>query len=156
MQIHEELNRLYGMVNQIQDVRLQLSGLKKRLPQNASAKTISASADDLEKKLVAVREQLVNLAISANEDSLAYPPQLDAKWAYLAIDVGSADSAPTEAEQLQFEKLKRQNEEITARWTELQHGDLAAFQKLTAEGSLSTVVVPPAGQAGEFGDVETH
>ena len=156
MQIHEELNRLYGMVNQIQDVRLQLSGLKKRLPQNASAKTISASADDLEKKLVAVREQLVNLAISANEDSLAYPPQLDAKWAYLAIDVGSADSAPTEAEQLQFEKLKRQNEEITARWTELQHGDLAAFQKLTAEGSLSTVVVPPAGKAGEVGDVETH
>jgi len=156
MQIHEELNRLYDMVNQIQDVRLQLSGLKKRLPQNASAKTISASADDLEKKLVAVREQLVNLAISANEDSLAYPPQLDAKWAYLAIDVSSADSAPTEAEQLQFEKLRRQNEEITARWTELQHGDLAAFQKLTAEGSLSTVVVPPAGKAGEVGDVETH
>jgi photosystem II stability/assembly factor-like uncharacterized protein len=156
MQIHEELNRLYDMVNQIQDVRLQLSGLKKRLPQNASAKTISISADDLEKKLVAVREQLVNLAISANEDSLAYPPQLDAKWAYLAIDVGSADSAPTEAEQLQFEKLKRQNEESAARWTELQHGDLAAFQKLTAEGSLSTVVVPPAGKAGEVGDVETH
>jgi hypothetical protein len=126
------------------------------LPQNASAKTISISADDLEKKLVAVREQLVNLAISANEDSLAYPPQLDAKWAYLAIDVGSADSAPTEAEQLQFEKLKRQNEESAARWTELQHGDLAAFQKLTAEGSLSTVVVPPAGKAGEVGDVETH
>jgi photosystem II stability/assembly factor-like uncharacterized protein len=155
-QIHEELNRLYDMVNQIQDVRLQLSGLKRRLPQNASAKTIATSADDLEKKLVAIREQLVNLTISANEDSLAYPPQLDAKWAYLAMDVGSADSAPTEAEQLQFEKLKRQNEDILARWTELQHGDLAAFQKLTVEGSLSTVVVPPAGKAGEIDAVEAH
>jgi photosystem II stability/assembly factor-like uncharacterized protein len=156
IQTHEELNRVYDTVNQIQDVRAQLAGLKRRLPQNASAKTISGSADDLEKKLVAVREQLVNLTISANEDSLAYPPQLDAKWAYLAIDVGSADSAPTEAEQLQFEKLKRQNEEIMARWTELQHGDLAAFQKLTAEGSLSTVVVPPAGKAGEVDAVEAH
>ncbi len=156
IQIHQELDRVYDMVNQIQDVCLQLSGLKRRLPQNASAKTISASADDLEKKLVAVREQLVNLTISANEDSLAYPPQLDAKLAYLAIDVGSADSAPTEAEQLEFEKLKRQNEEIMARWTELQHGDLAAFQKLTAEGSLSTVVVPPAGKAGEVDAVEAH
>jgi len=155
-QIREELNRLYDMVNQIQDVRAQLSGLKRRLPQNASAKTISASADDLEKKLVGIREQLLNLTISANEDSLAYPPQLDAKWAYLAIDVGSADSAPTEAEQLQFEKLKRQNEEILARWTELQHGDLAAFQKLTAEANLASVVVPPAGQTGAFADVDTH
>jgi photosystem II stability/assembly factor-like uncharacterized protein len=155
-QIHEELNRLYDMVNQIQDVRAQLAGLKRRLPQNASAKTISASADDLEKKLVAVREQLVNLTISANEDSLAYPPQLDTKLAYLAIDVGSADSAPTEAEQLEFEKLKRQNEEILGQWSELQRGDLAAFQKLTAEGSLSTVVVPPAGKAGDVEDVQTH
>ena len=108
-----------------------------------------SAADDLEKKLVAVREDLINLAISANEDSLAYPPQLDAKLAYLAMDVGSADSAPTEAEQKQFEKLKRQSGELVERWEDLQRRDLAAFQKLTAEGSLSTVVVPPAGRATE-------
>jgi photosystem II stability/assembly factor-like uncharacterized protein len=154
--VHEELNHVYDMVNQIQDVRSQLAGLKKRLPENASAKTISASAGDLDKKLIAVREQLVNLTISANEDSLAYPPQLDAKLAYLAMDVGSADSAPTEAEQLEFEKLKRQEAEILARWAELQHGDLAAFQKLAAAGSLSTVVVPPAGKAGEVDAAEAH
>jgi hypothetical protein len=153
--VQEELNHVYDTVNQIQDVRSQLAGVKRRLPQAASAK-ISASADELEKKLVAVREELVNLTISANEDSLAYPPQLDAKLAYLAMDVGSADSAPTEAEQLEFEKLKKQSDEILARWTDLQHGELAAFQKLTAEANLSTVVVPPAGQSGAAADVETH
>jgi hypothetical protein len=52
-------------------------------------RTIVSSADDLEKKLVAVREDLINLTISANEDSLAYPPQLDAKLAFLAMDLGS-------------------------------------------------------------------
>ena len=61
---------------------------------------------------MAVRDDLVNLTISANEDSLAYPPQLDAKLAYLAMDVGTADSAPTEAEQKEFEKLKRQSGEL--------------------------------------------
>jgi photosystem II stability/assembly factor-like uncharacterized protein len=145
----DELSRVYDTVNQIQDVRLQLEGLKRRLPENASAKTITSAADDLEKKLVAVREDLVNLTISANEDSLAYPPQLDAKWAYLAMDVGTADSAPTEAEQQEFEKLKRQSGELVGRWEDLQRRDLAAFQKLTVEGSLSTVVVPPAGRATE-------
>jgi DNA repair exonuclease SbcCD ATPase subunit len=128
-------------------VRAQLSGLKRRLPENASTKTIVSAADELEKKLVAVREELVNLTISANEDSLAYPPQLDAKLAYLAMDLGPADSAPTEAEQKEFEKLKRQSGELIGRWEDLQRRDLAAFQKLTAEGSLSTVVVPPPGRA---------
>ena len=90
-------------------MRSQLAGLKHRLPENASTKTIASAADDLEKKLVAVREEMVNLTISANEDSLAYPPQLDAKLAYLAMDAGTADSAPTEAEQRQLEKLKRQS-----------------------------------------------
>jgi len=94
LQTRDELSRVYDTVNQIQDVRSQLSGLKRRLPENASAKTVASAADDLEKKLVAVREDLVNLTISANEDSLAYPPQLDTKLAYLAMDVASADSAP--------------------------------------------------------------
>jgi photosystem II stability/assembly factor-like uncharacterized protein len=155
-QAHEELNRVYDAVNQIQDVRSQVAGLKRRLPQNASTKTISASAEDLEKKLVAVRDQLVNLTISANEDSLAYPPQIDAKLAFLAIDVGSADSAPTEAEQVEFEKLKRESGELLSRWDDLQRRDLAAFQKLTAAGSLSTVVVPPAGRLADAESIDAH
>jgi photosystem II stability/assembly factor-like uncharacterized protein len=155
-QIHEELNRVYDAVNQIQDVHAQVAGLKRRLPENAGSKAIVSSADDLEKKLVGVRDLLINLTISANEDSLAYPPQLDAKWAFLAMDVGSADSAPTEAEQLEFEKLKRQSGELLSRWDDLQRRDLAAFQKLTAEGSISTVVVPPAGRAGEVENTDAH
>ncbi len=147
LETRDELSRVYDTVNQIQDVRAQLAGLKRRLPENASAKVISTAADDLEKKLVAVRDDLINLDISADEDSLAYPPQLDAKLAYLAMDVATADSAPTESEYRQFEKLKRQSGEFIARWEDIQRRDLAAFQKLTAEGSLSTVVVPPAGRA---------
>jgi len=137
-------------------VRLQVAGLKRRLPENASTKPIAASADDLEKKLVAARDQLVNLTISANEDSLAYPPQLDARLAYLAIDVRSADAAPTAAEQLQFEKLKRQTAELVGRWDELQRTDLAAFRKLTSENNLSTVVVPPAGQTVNVENADAH
>jgi photosystem II stability/assembly factor-like uncharacterized protein len=156
MQIQEELNRVYDTVNQIQDVRSQVNGLKRRLPENASTKPIVSSADDLEKKLVAVRDQLINLTISADEDSLAYPPQIDGKFAFLAMDVGTADSAPTEAELLEFEKLKRQSGELLGRWDDLQQHDLAAFRKLTAESNLSTVVVPPPGQSGEAENADAH
>jgi photosystem II stability/assembly factor-like uncharacterized protein len=155
-QVHEELNRVYDAVNQIQDVRSQVAGLKRRLPENASTKTIASAADDLEKKLAGLRDRLINLNISANEDSLAYPPQIDAKLAFLAMDAGSADAAPTEAEQVEFEKLKRQSGELLGRWDDLQRRDLAAFQKLTAEGSLSTVVVPPPGRMGESPSLDAH
>jgi len=156
LQIHETLNNVYDAVNQIQDVRSQVAGLKRRLPENASTKPIASSAEELEKKLVAVRDQFINLAISANEDSVAYPPQIDTKLAFLAMDIGSADSAPTEAEQQEFERLKRQSEEMLSRWNDLQNHDLADFRKLTSENSLSTVVVPPAGQAGEMEDKDSH
>jgi hypothetical protein len=72
------------------------------------------------------------------------------------MDVSSADAAPTEAEQLQFEKLKRQSKELLGHWDDLQRGDLAAFRKLTSENSLSTVVVPPAGQTGEAENKDAH
>jgi photosystem II stability/assembly factor-like uncharacterized protein len=156
MQVRDQLNLVYDAVNQIQDVRSQVAGLKRRLPENASTKPIASSADDLEKKLVAMRDQLVNLTISANEDSLAYPPQIDAKLAFLAMNVSSADAAPTEAEQLQFEKMKRLSEELASRWQDLQRHDLADFRKLTAESNLSTVVVPPAGRTGEPENTEAH
>jgi photosystem II stability/assembly factor-like uncharacterized protein len=156
MGIHDELNRVYDAVNQIQDVRSQILGLKRRLPENASAKTIASSADELDKKLIAVRDQFVNLTISANEDSLAYPPQLDSKWAFLAMDLGTADSAPTEAEQLQFEKLKKQTAEFLSQWDNVQNHELADFRKLTIENSLSTVVVPPADRAAEVDSNDAH
>jgi photosystem II stability/assembly factor-like uncharacterized protein len=149
LETRDELSRVYDAVNQLQDVRLQLSGLKRRLPENASTKSITGAADELEKKLVGVRDQMINLDITANEDSLAYPPQLDAKLAYLAMDASSADSAPTESEVRELQKLKRQSGELLARWDDLQRRDLADFQKLAAQGSLSTVVVPPAGRVAD-------
>ena len=73
------------------------------------------------------------------------------------MDVGTADSAPTEAESRQFDKLKRQTAELLGRWADLQRTDLAAFQKLAAESSLSGVVVPPPGRAAEMeGTEEAH
>ena len=149
LETRDELSRVYDAVNQMQDVRLQLSGLKRRLPENASTKSITNAADELEKKLVGVRDQMINLDITANEDSLAYPPQLDAKLAYLAMDASSADSAPTESETRELQKLKRQSGELLARWDDLQRRDLADFQKLAAQGSLSIVVVPPAGRVAD-------
>lgn len=145
MEVRGQLNRVYDAVNQIQDVREQLEGVKKRLLLNDSTKALFEGASALDAKLVAVRDPLINFKISASEDSLAYAPGMDAKLAFVSLAVaGFADSAPTEAEYQEFNKLKNQTDELLAGWDHVREVDIAAFQKLAAEQNIHSIDVPDA------------
>jgi photosystem II stability/assembly factor-like uncharacterized protein len=151
--IRDQLSRVFDAVNQIEDLRSQVNGLRKRLPDSSGTKTVATAASGLDQKLVAVRNSLINLKITANEDSLAYPPQIDAKLAYLAMAVGGeSDSAPTEAEYQLFEKLKKQSNEFLARWAELQRTEVAGFQKLATEQGIQAIVVPAVSSGQGSGE----
>jgi photosystem II stability/assembly factor-like uncharacterized protein len=143
LQIRDELSRVYETVNQIQDVRLQVGGLKRRLPENASTKTVVGAAADLDQKLLAIRDEMIQAKVKSNEDSLAYPQKVDAKLAYLAMAVGQGtDSAPTEADYAQFERLKKQADDSLSRWAQIQRTDLPNFDRLMAGQNIQTIVVP--------------
>ena len=143
MDVREQLNRVYYAVNQIQDVREQLDGLKKRLVPGDSSKALFDGASALDAKLIAVRDPLINFKISASEDSLAYAPGIDAKLAFLSMGVaGFADSAPTESEYREFDKLKKQTDELLARWEQVRSADIASFQRLAAEQNVHSIYVP--------------
>ncbi len=154
-QIREQLNRVYAAVNQIEDVRNQTAEMKRRLPADENARAISTSADGLTAKLVSVREPLINLRISANEDSLAYHPELDGQWAFLAmLTSAGCDCGPTEAVLQRFDELKKQTDEAIAKWTELRKSEVAAFQKLALERGIQPVMVPAEGSAVSSGEDE--
>src|SRR5438105_3775106 len=123
--IRDELNRVYNAASQIEDVRTQVNGLMKRLVGNDSTKPVLQAAGDLDQKLLATRDNLIQLKIKANEDSLAYPQRADSKLAYLGLLVSDdTDSAPTEAEYQEFDKLKKQTDEYLAHWGEPQNTDM--------------------------------
>ena len=143
MDVREQLNRVYDAVNQIQDVREQLNGLKRRLVPSDSSKALFDGASTLDAKLIAVRDPLINFNISASEDSLAYAPGIDAKLAFLSMGVaGFADSAPTEAEYQEFDKLKKQTDELLAHWDLVRNADITNFQKLATEQNIHPIYVP--------------
>jgi photosystem II stability/assembly factor-like uncharacterized protein len=151
IQIRDQISRMYDAVNQIQDVRSQVDGLKRRLPDGA--KPVQTAAADLDQKLLSVRDDLFQAKIKANEDSLAYPQKVDSKLASLALVVSDGtDSAPTEASVRQFDKLKRRADDALARWAEIQRTDLAAFQKLAAGQNIQAIVVPAAGSSSAGGE----
>jgi len=154
MEVREQLNRVHEAVNQIQDVREQLDGLKKRLVPADSTKAVLEGAAALDAKLIAVRDPLINFKISASEDSLAYAPGIDAKLAFLSMAVsGFADSAPTASEYQEFDKLKKLTDELLANWDRVRTADITSFQKLAEEQNIHSIYVPDArsqrAQGGE-------
>jgi hypothetical protein len=153
IQVRDQLSRVYDTVNQIQDVREQMNALRKRLPDNAAVKNTIAAADVLDKNLLLVRDDLAQMKIKSNEDSLSYPQRVDSKLAGLAMAVGvGTDSAPTEAEYRVFEKLKQQADISVAHWAEIQRTELADFQKMMAGQNIQAIVVPTAENAGSAGE----
>ncbi len=153
LQIRDELTRVYDAVNQIQDVRVQVEGLKKRLPENVSTKSVVGAAADLDQKLLSVRDELIQAKVKSNEDSLAYPERVDVKLAYLASAVGQgADSAPTDGEYQEFDKLKKQADESLSRWAEIERTDLAAFDRLMAGRNIEAIVVPSSEHSEATGE----
>jgi photosystem II stability/assembly factor-like uncharacterized protein len=143
LDLRDQLNRVYAAVNQIQDVREQLEGLKKRLVPSDSMKSLFDGVNALDAKLIAVRDPLINFKISASEDSLAYAPGIDAKLAYLSMGVAAfADSAPTAAQQQAYETLKKQADELLAAWDNVRNVDIMSFQKLAAEQNIHSIYVP--------------
>jgi photosystem II stability/assembly factor-like uncharacterized protein len=153
IQVRDELTRVYETVNQVQDVRAQINGLRKRLPDNAAVKPMLTAAAALDEKLLSVRDDLAQMNIKSNEDSLAYPQKIDSKLSGLAMAVGvGTDSAPTEAEYQVFEKLKRQADISMAHWAEIQKTELADFQKMIAGQNIQAIVVPAIESAGSAGE----
>jgi photosystem II stability/assembly factor-like uncharacterized protein len=151
IQIRDQISRVYDAFNQIQDVRSQVDGLKRRLPD--SAKPVLTAAGDLDQKLLSVRDDLIQAKIKANEDSLAYPQKVDSKLASLALVVSDGtDSAPTEAAVREFDKLKKSAEDALTRWAEIQRTDLPAFQKTVAGQNIQAIVVPAAGSSSAGGE----
>ena len=153
IQLRDEISRVYDAINQIQDVRAQMDGLRKRLPENAAVKPMLTAAAELDKHLLSVRDDLVQMNIKSNEDSLAYPQRVDSRLAGLAIAVGvGTDSAPTEAEYQVFDKLKKQADISIAHWAEIQKTELADFQKLMAGQNIQAIVVPAVENSGSAGE----
>jgi hypothetical protein len=145
LRIHRDLTHIYESVLQMRDVREQLKGLRERLPATEEVKPVSAASLDLDKKIAAVEAELIDLRITASEDSLAYPLGLDGKIAALAMTVeGEADAAPTEPQQELFQVLSSRLDTQLTKWSGLMNKEIPDFVKQAEARNLRTIVVPPA------------
>jgi hypothetical protein len=55
---------------------------------------------------------------------------------------GFSDSAPTESQDQEFAKLKKQTDELLANWEQVRTTDIADFQRLASEQNIRPINVP--------------
>ena len=140
--VQQQLDHIYRTVDQMLALRAGIKAVNQRLPDTPQAKHLAELGTQLDQKIGAIEDTLINFRIQANEDSLAYALALDGKLAALASTVaGEADAAPTQSE---YQVLAKYNEQLTAqmtKWQALVATDLAGVQKLAAEQNISAIGV---------------
>jgi hypothetical protein len=126
-------------VNQMRDLRTQLTELKERYEKDARAKELLAAAEALEGKVTPVEEAIAQTKSKASEDPLNYPVRVNNKLLLLQQSVESADAAPTEQSYAVFDELSRQLDAALAQWRQILNTDVPALNALIQKSNLPVI-----------------
>ena len=137
--LRKDLETAADMVNQIEMIRSQIYNLSSLLQGDQNAGLRSA-ADELDKKLIAVEDNLIQRKFTGQgQDTVRFPPRLISKLGYLAGGL-SADFAPT-TQQKEVQRLLEVQLNLTQhRLTEVLTKDLDGFNKLLRDRGLGNIM----------------
>jgi hypothetical protein len=141
LQIRDKLSQTNQAVIDIREAKKQLGEYISLWKDNAAAKKIVDSAQDLTKKLSAVEEQLYQVKNQAHEDPLNYPIRLNNRIASLLSVVEATDAAPTRQSEAVNEELSTEvNVQLRAA-QKLLTDDIAAFNKIVRDSNIPAVTI---------------
>ena len=140
MRIRDKLSELHDAINTIRNVRHQLDEWERRTRKQPQHDQIIQSAKPLKEQLVAIEAELTQVKAKSRQHTLSHPIQLNAKFAFLAGVVSSADAAPTTQSYAVFDDLTARAEAHLARLRALLDHDLPAFNTLIRDLEIPAVV----------------
>ncbi len=141
MDLRDNSTDVAKMVNQIEWIRKQIYDLEEMLKENKEVENILKEGGELDKKLMAVEENLIQLKLTGgSQDILRWPMKLYGKINMLAGTVGSGDHPPTDQSLEVHDIYKKQIAMYQGQMKELLDKDIQAFDKLLKENNLGGIV----------------
>jgi photosystem II stability/assembly factor-like uncharacterized protein len=138
--LRKDLESAADMTNQIEMIRGQLESLR-QIVRDASVKS---AADDLEKKLTDIEDNLIQRKFSGQgQDTTRYPTKLIGKITYLAGDVSGGDYPPNTQEKEVQAMFESQLADLRRRLDAVVSTDVAAFNQMLRGKGMGNVI---AGQ----------
>ena len=136
--IYRDTNTTARMINQLEWSRLQLEDFKKMLAAAKAAPDDTKAADELDKKLRAVEDRLLQPTLAENDEkSFRGPLELYLKFLWLQAEVGSgaadvsgnADFPPTQPEIEVYDVLSKTLADTRKQFNELYEKSIPSFNE---------------------------
>jgi predicted nuclease with TOPRIM domain len=148
MQVRDRISQLHQAVNEIRDLKSQIQSLHKKFGEEERAKAALDTADDLNKKMSAVEEQLIQVNMKSSEGNLVFPNMLNERFDTFSHTIDGANAAPTQPQYDVFKMLSEQLDEQLQRWTQLKTDDVpkvgAAIKQLDLPALIISQNTEPA------------
>ena len=140
-EVASDIDGAVDMVNTIESLRSQLGSLRGVLAGDSALTDVRADADSLDKKLIAVEEELVQLRLTGRgQDGVRWPIKVLGQLLYLAGQVGGSDFAPTTQQGEVRRLLSEQARATKGRLTQLLAIDLTSFNTMLRERNVPNVM----------------
>jgi photosystem II stability/assembly factor-like uncharacterized protein len=140
--LHDMLDSAHRAVNRVRAVREQVDAWVKRTEKHAAGAQIAETGKQLNARLAAAEERLIQVKAKGSQDTLNFPTMLNAKLSFLAMLAGGSESGPTRAqEQLCADLAARVEQQVRAVEAALAE-DLPAFNALVRNTDVPAVFVP--------------
>jgi photosystem II stability/assembly factor-like uncharacterized protein len=141
LELRKDLESAADMVNQIEIIRTQLDSSRSLLPSSGDGAPIKSAAEDLDKKLIEVEENLIQGRLTGTgQDGVRWPTRLISKINYLANGLSGSDFGPTTQQREVHAQFKEQLAAHRTRLDEVMSKDLRAFNDLLKERGMGNII----------------
>ena len=142
LELRENTNTVAGMIDQIEWMRRQLYDLKAILKGDSSAAPVITAADELDKKLSALEDKILQPILREGDSkSFRYPNKLYCQLSVLAGNVaGNVDFPPHQQQIEVHELLKKRMVAYQGELNELLNKDVLAFNNLLQENDIGNII----------------
>ena len=144
IKIRDKVTETDDAINQIRDLREQMTAINKRLKSDPRAKAIADAGKSLDKKMTEVEEALIQTKAKSGQDVLNFPVRLNNHLVALGGVVGSADTAPTKQSYEVFDMLSKAVDEQLTKWKGIVSTDVKSYDDLVKQQEIPALIVKPA------------
>ncbi|HEX4666268.1 MAG TPA: hypothetical protein VH207_06675 [Chthoniobacterales bacterium] len=143
VKVNERFSQLHQAINEMRETKAQIESLDKRFADNERLKPALSAADEMEKKMSAIEEKLIQVKMKSTEGNLVYPNQLNEEFYTFSKVIEAADAAPTEPQQEVFAMLDKRLEEQLQNWRQIKSEEVPKINQLIKQADIPALTVAP-------------
>lgn len=140
VKVNERFSQLHQAINEIRETRSQLEALRQRSAGNDKLQSALAAADQMDKKMAAIEEKLIQVKMKSSEGNLVYPNQLNEEF-YTFSKTIEVDAAPTQPQEEVFQMLNGRLEEQLKAWAQVKQDDVPKINQLIRQADIPALTV---------------